>query len=270
MKQKSTSIPQIDSLYWGFMLGGLVRVPLMLSYADLLALPAVDLPCTLSCHGTTHPHEHLWRGVRLPTLLDQLSIQPEAQHAHFWAADGYTTSIPLERLNDAALVYARDDQPLTPEAGFPVRLIVPGLYGYKMPKWIQRVELHEQALAGSGDQNHWSDDGVVQTMSTITQPLNRDKLSGVITLAGTAFAGSRTITRVEVSVDDGAWMPVDFTPQPPQRLVRWTIAWTPPAPGEFYIKVRATDSDGLTQFEESPLIRNGSSAIHSIIVGVTA
>lgn len=257
MTQKSTLLPQINPAYWGFMLGGLVRVPLMLSYADLLTQPAAELICTLGCAGnTTQPnfYQSLWRGVLLSTLLDQVTLLPYAEHAHIFAADGYRTSIPLDRLRNAALVYARDDRPLTPEAGFPVRLIAPGLYGYKMPKWIQRIELRPEPLIGTWEQRGWSTEGIVSTTAAITHPRHRATFEGRVTFAGTAFAGDRPITQIEISINDSAWMPVDFTAQPPQRLINWLIEWTPPTSGNYRVQARATDSAGITHVSTSIVV----------------
>jgi hypothetical protein len=255
---------QINPDYWGFMLGGFVRIPLMLSYKDVLRLPAVETPCTISCAGTISGLDTgTWRGVRLQTLLDQIEIRPEAQHAHFFAADDYCTSIPLDKLPDAVLVYARDDEPLTPEQGAPIRLIVPGLYGYKMPKWIQRIELREQPLNGTWESLGWSVDGTVRTTSIITHPLHLQSVNGTVILRGTAYAGERLITSVEVSVNEGEWMPIDFTQQTtPHRPVEWSTAWTPITTGHYRIKVRATDSKGFSQPD--------SSRIHTITVEVKA
>lgn len=263
------STPHINPAYWGFMLGGFVRVPLMLSYADVLTLPAVDITCTLSCAGNIpgarYFHSAAWRGVSLQTLLEMVELYPKAQHAHFFAADDYSTSISLERLRGAALAYSLNGEPLTHEQGAPVRLIVPGLNGYKMPKWIQRIELREEPLQGTWESLGWSVEGVQRTTSVITSPLHLATVNGAIALTGTAHAGERFITGIEVSVSHGAWMPVEFTPQAtPHDVVQWSITWSPPATGQYRIKVRATDSEGFTQAEGT----HDPSRVHAITVHV--
>jgi hypothetical protein len=118
---------------------------------------------------------------------------------------------------------------------------------------------------GLWEQRGWESEGIVQTSSAITSPRPRAAVSGATTLAGYAFAGSRTITHIELSVDGGDWVPVSFSSAPPDVWTRWQTTWTPPTPGDYHISVRAADSEGFTQHERStrPFPR-GSSAIHGI------
>ena len=132
-----------------------VRRPLILSYADLLALPTQTLRCAITCAAPNSDQpligEAVWRGVPLQTLLDELDNPPNAHYAHIAAADGYTTVLPLDALAQTLLVTAMDDAPLPLEHGYPARLIAPGLHGYKMPKWIERIELdatHRRVASG--------------------------------------------------------------------------------------------------------------------------
>ena len=257
--------------HWSFMISGLVDLPLPLSYKDLLALHAVEQACTLACIGHTPGGTAIgharWYGVPIRALMDDMSIQPGAGHAHLHAADGYATSVELLQFSNALLAYKLNDEPLPPEHGYPVRLIVPGLYGYKMPKWIQRVVLADQPLDGLWEKRGWSPSGQVQTTSAILGPRHRATISGVTTLHGYAFAGDRAITSVEVSIDDGPWMPVPFTQNQAQEWALWSTDWSPATPGDHRIQVRATDATGWVQQDSTAnAFPNGSSAIHSIVV----
>lgn len=254
------------------MLGGLVEIPLLLSYADLRQLPSTQLDSVIACIGNP-PGGHClgqarWQGVAMHHILAEVVLKRDARYAHLFAADGYSTSIKLERLNSASLVYGMNDGPLPPEHGYPARLVVPGLYGYKMPKWIQRIVLADTPLAGTWEQRGWGTSGRVQTTSHILYPHHQAEISGAITLRGMAYGGDHAIVKVEVSVNGGPWMPAPFTQPTPTGQAEWAVEWTPHAPGEHRITVRATDDSGFVQpdtaFTNS--FPNGSSALHSIVV----
>lgn len=234
-------IPPIHPAYWSFTIAGMGERPLILSYEEVLALPAVDVTCTLMCSGNGSPRTATatWRGVPIKTLLDRLNIP--AQHARFVSADGYSTGLPLDKLTNALLVYAINGEALSHEHGFPARLVVPGLYGYKMPKWITRMELTDTPAVGFWEARGWSADGAAQTTVAILSPHHREAVSGVVTIRGTAFAGEQDISHIEVNIDNGPWMSVPFTPGARYCLTEWQIDWSPPAPGDYHIQVRAWD-----------------------------
>lgn len=273
-RQQYRPTPRIDRAYWSFMLAGLVEVPLCLSYADLLKLPAVDQDEVIACIGN-RPGGHCigqasWHGVAMATLLGEVTRQPGARYAHLFAADGYSTSISMTQLEDAILVFGMNGDPLPPEHGYPARLVVPGLYGYKMPKWIQRIILAETPLEGLWEQRGWSASGEAQLTSHIVSPPHQSSISGIVTLRGIAYAGKRAIKAVELRVDGGPWMPANFTQAGPGTLAQWAIDWTPHVPGDHRITVRVTDETGVTQpdiLTANPF-PNGSSALHSITVRV--
>lgn len=273
-RQQLRPIAQIDPNTWSINLNGLVENPLTLTYGDLLAQPAVETPCTVACIGSTGRTpligHSLWRGVPVKDLMTQLTLLPEATHAQFTAVDGYTTYVRIEDLQDALLVYAMNGETLPHEHGFPLRLIVPGLYGYKMPKWIQRIEFTAAPTPGFWEGRGWSTTGVAQTTALIFTPRNLESVTGIVSLSGIAYAGARQINSIEISVDDGGWMPVTFTPSAAYSWTPWQIDWTPPAPGDYLFKIRATDSDGFTQPDSAPAFPDGSNAVQAVVVRVTA
>lgn len=273
-RQHLRHVPPVDPAFWAFTLGGLVQRPLVIRYDDLLALPAVEIPATLVCVGSTPARPLIgharWRGVRLQSLLEQAAPQEQAQYAQFYSADGYTTFIKRERLEPVVLAYEMNGAPLLPEHGFPVRLVAPGLYGYKMPKWIQRLQMTDTPVNGFWEGRGWSASGAAQTLSGLTSPRHQEWVSGEITFSGFAYAGERVVTGVEISIDDAPWMPVAIEAGAPYSWTTWRITWTPPAPGDYLVKVRATDSGGFTQPEDSPAFPDGSTAVQRLIVRVTA
>ena len=271
-RQNIRPIPTLNAAYWSFSVGGLVRHPLVWSYGDVLALPSVEVPCAIACIGNKPGGEWIgnavWQGTPLPALLDELAILPGARYARLLAADHYRTSVPLERLQGALLVYGMNGETLPPEHGFPARLIVPGLYGYKMPKWIERIELTDTPAGGVWEQRGWSAEGIVQTTSAILSPRSKETVRGTVRFSGMAYAGERTIVAVELSIDGAPWMPAPFTPAVDVGWTSWRIEWTPPGPGDYQARVRATDSDGLTQPEIGAAFPNGASGQHAIVIRV--
>ncbi len=241
LRQQIRHIPPLHPDFWSFTVHSPAQPPLILSYNDVLALPASDVVSTLVCGGTGIPRMRsaVWRGVYIPTLLERLNIRE--RYARFLSADGYVTGLPLERLKQAMLVYAMNGEPLSHEQGFPARILAPGFYGYKMPKWVTRMELTEIEPIGFWEARGWSTDGVVRTTATIISPRHRETVSGSITIQGNAYAGDRGISEIEVNIDDGPWMPVGFEPALPYCLTEWRIEWTPPTVGDYLIKVRVSD-----------------------------
>src|SRR6185436_13940306 len=153
-----------------------------------------------------------WTGTQLRPLLDEAGIQSDAVRAKFEAADRYMTSIDLDWLlqDDTLLVYAMDGQPLTHEHGYPLRIMMPGLYGQKMPKWLFGMEFIDYKFQGYYEHYGWSDKCEVKTNSQIVLPENIATITGTFALQGWAYAGKRKITMVEISVDGGLWQQCDL------------------------------------------------------------
>ncbi len=259
-QQHIRSIPNVNANFWSFSIGGKVRQPLILSYADLRALPSESLRCAIACAGENGDYpligEAVWHGTALQTLLDELEIEPSTRYARVSAADGYTTVLPLDVLTQTLLVTAMDDTPLPPEHGYPARLIAPGLHGYKMPKWIERIELTE--LTDSVEGGFWeahggSLDGTASVKAAITG--HEQAADGTVAFSGVAYASGQALAVVQISIDGGDWMPVAFTitPESQYALANWRIDWTPPGKGDYHVTVRA--SDGHADAQHSRIVR---------------
>lgn len=254
-------MPSMNPDYWALMVSGSVRVPLLLSYADLHAMQATETPCTIACAGEkTWIGTALWKGVRLQDLITLIELRHDAQFACFYAADGYVTSLPLNQLQDTLLAYSMNDRPLSIEHGAPLRLIAPGRYGYKMPRWLQRIEFTARPALSIWEQRGWSTGGKVTPRAVITIPDNQAALHGPVQVSGFAFAGASTIHKVAISVDEGPWTPVEFNPAQPYTWTSWTAHWTPHTPGSYRLAAQAfTENTDNSQVE----------APHSIILHVT-
>lgn len=248
-RQHIHSIPPIHRDHWSFAIIGGVRHPLILSYDDLLSFPTETLRCAIACAGKSVDRpllgEAVWRGVPLYSLLDQLDIASEMRFACIHAADGYTTVLPLDRLAKSYLVYEMDGQPLSPEYGYPARLIAPGLFGYKMLKWIERIELSDSSAGGFWESRGYSLEGDAATRVAI---LSYDQsASGVITLTGVVYGGSSPVRAVWLSIDSGDRMPVPFVQDSLFALAHWHIDWTPPGAGDYHLRADASSASSSDQ-----------------------
>jgi DMSO/TMAO reductase YedYZ molybdopterin-dependent catalytic subunit len=265
----------VDVAAWQLSIQGLVHNYSSFALDDIRNMQAFEMPCTLANIASTPNNllmgHALWKGVSFKRLLDEVGFRAEAQYAQFRSANGYSTYLPIKMLDKAILAYEMNGETLSAEQGYPVRLIVPGVYDYKMPKWLQSVEMVAAPSSGHYEARGWSAEGRVQTTSAIFSPRLREVVDGKVTFSGMAFAGTRTITQIELSIDDGDWMPVPFVTPQVGSWTRWQIDWQPSAPGDYLVKVRATDSDGFIQTNTSTpaIFPNGSSAIHAVVFRVS-
>jgi len=245
---------------------------------SLKAMPSVDLITTLTCISNEVGGDLIgtarWTGVRLRDLLGADGVGPRAYSAVVSAWDNYADSIPIARALDpnTILAYSIDGAPLPDIHGYPLRLIVPGLYGIKNVKWIKQIEVIDHGFVGYWQARGWTDDATVQTQSQIDVPFDRSVFPrGPIFVGGIAFAGTRGISKVELSPDGGAsWLPTTLQP-PASRLtwVTWTILWTPATPGLHRLTVRATDGLGqLQRSDVTPPIPDGATGYHFVEVRV--
>ncbi|MEW6128282.1 MAG: molybdopterin-dependent oxidoreductase [Acidobacteriota bacterium] len=265
--------PDVAAHNWQLEISGLVDKPRALTYEELKNFPAIEQYATLECIdnpvGGNLIGNALWRGVRLKDLLTHAGLQNGIVDIVFRASDGYTDSISLERAQNEAtlLVYEMNGQPLTREHGFPLRLIVPGIFGMKNVKWITHIEAVDFDFKGYWQKRGWDDKAEYKTISRIDTP--DGDIEGQTIISGVAFAGDRGIANVEVSTDDGkSWQAAEIkTPLSPYSWALWHTEWLPEQPGDYSIRVRATDGRGnLQESKPTPADPGGATGIHSIKV----
>ncbi|MBI3974861.1 MAG: molybdopterin-dependent oxidoreductase [Armatimonadetes bacterium] len=269
--------PVVKGAKWKLEITGLVGRPVTFTYDQIRALPAVKQWQTLECIsnevGGNLISNAIWRGVRLRDLLQRAGgVKPTAVKIAFRCADGYTESLPvIDALQqDTLLVWEMNGEPLPPAHGFPVRLLVPGLFGMKNPKWITRIEAVDYDFQGYWERSGWSDEAVVKTMSKFTTPTGRHMAPTAgeeVDLGGAAYGGDRGIKGVEVSTDDGkTWMPAQVKPPlGSYTWVLWAALWKPTAAGEYTLKVRARDGVGVLQTARATdTLPDGASGYHFI------
>ncbi len=263
--------PEVDGDTWRLRIDGLVEVPQEFRLAELRAFPAEETMNTLMCISY-EPGDNLisnarWTGTSLRDLLDRAGVQPRATHIQFTSADDYVESHSLAYAQDprVRLVWEMNGEPLPYKHGFPARLLAPGRYGIKNPKWITRITLIEGDIQGYWQQRGWDQDGFIKTMSRIDVPSRGVRGTPVRTrVEGIAFAGERGIERVEVSTDDGAaWSDAELhDPFAPLAWRFWSFEFDATV-GKHELRVRATDGEGALQIrEESSALPDGSSGYH--------
>jgi len=254
--------PRVDVAEWRLDIKGLVESPFSLTYDQLLDLEAIEQVHTLECIsnyvGGDLISTAVWTGAPLRDLLDRARVKAGAYDVVFTSVDGYTDSIPIAKaMEDRTLVaYLMNGKTVPQDHGFPARMLVPNIYGMKNVKWIRTIEVVDYDFLGYWMQQGWSDTAIINTNSRIDVPGRNVRWSGgEIVIGGIAFAGSRGISKVEVSDDGGkTWQSATIeTPLGPLSWRRWTLHWTPPGTGSFKLAVRSTDGAGNT---ETPVPRD--------------
>jgi len=251
-------VPQVSPDRWHLRIHGLVEREIELTFADLLRRPLVERAITLSCVsnevGGDLVGNAIWRGALLADLLAEAGISPSATQLLSTSVDGWTCGTPVSAATDgrdALLAVAMNGQPLPISHGFPVRMVVPGLYGYvSATKWVTDLKLTtwEDDVAYWVPRG-WAREAPVKTMSRIDVPRTREVPSGPVAVAGVAWAPHRGISAVEVRVDDGAWRPARLGAVPSDDTwVQWVAEWEA-TPGEHVVTVRAVDGEGDPQPE---------------------
>ena len=274
------SVPDVPIDGYTLRIHGMVDKEIELSFADLLDRRLVERRITLTCVsnevGGPYVGNAAWLGIPVRDLLKEAGVRGGADAVKSTSADNFTIGTPLQALTDpkrdALIAVGMNGEPLPLKHGFPVRMVVPGLYGYvSATKWLVDLEVTRFADFKA----YWSTRGYsvkapIKTSSRIDVPRSfaRVKAGTKVPVAGMAWSQDRGIRRVEVRVDGGPWER--------RRARRARTTSTPGAsgaglwdakPGNHTIEVRATDETGYTQTKNrSPIAPNGSTGWHSVNV----
>ena len=251
-------VPQVTAEEWTLSFDGMVRRPFTITYAELLEMPMVERDVTIMCVSNPIGGDLIgtarWLGTPLLPLLERAGIEPGADQIFSTSIDGWTCSTPLDGLaeREPLLAIAMNGEPLPIEHGFPVRMIIPGLYGFiSATKWVTQITGTTYAADPAyWTVRGWATDAPVLTGSRIDLP-DGSLSVGQTAIGGVAWAmDGDGISRVEVSIDDGPWQDAQLAEQPNPRTWRqWWLEWEA-TPGRHSIAVRATNGLGETQTSE--------------------
>jgi DMSO/TMAO reductase YedYZ molybdopterin-dependent catalytic subunit len=285
-------VPEVDVNSWNLLIKGMVGTPLKLSYEEIKSMPAIEEFVTLECISNKIGGDligtALWKGIRLKDILEKAKILPGVQYIVFRCSDGYDVGIPLNKglMNETILAYEMNLAPLTSKHGFPIRAIVPGLYGMMNPKWITEIELVDKVYEGYWQRNGWSNIAEYNTGSSIVIPgqapirnrfrnldenftNNSSSANKRVPIAGIAFGGDKGISKVEVSTDGGITWKTAKIKEPLSRYtwILWTTGFIPEKVENYKVIVRATDKNGEVQSSElNNPFPDGATGYHTISV----
>ncbi|WTX93329.1 sulfite oxidase (plasmid) [Streptomyces sp. NBC_00637] len=278
-------VPKVDASAWRLRVHGQgVARPVTLSFDDLLRRELIERDITLTCVsnevGGPYVGNARWIGVRLADLLAECGIRPPsrggpADQLVARSVDGMTIGSPLEDVmdgRDALLAVGMNGEPLPFDHGFPVRMVVPGLYGYVSAcKWIEDIELTTfDAYDPYWVRRKWAREAPIKTQSRIDTPKPFARpASGTVMVAGVAWAQHRGIDKVEVRVDDGPWQEARLAAEDSRDTWRqWSFPWQA-TKGGHTLTVRATDRTGTVQTEKrARTLPDGASGRHSVVLTV--
>lgn len=280
-------VPQIDPRRHELLIHGLVEHELVFTMNDLRRFPSVSRIHFIECAGNSggehagrpgadpqRSHGLLscseWTGVPLKLLLTEAGLRAKA---HWLVAEGadasrLARSLPLTKaLDDVLVAYGQNGEALRPEQGYPLRLVVPGWEGNVNIKWLGRIQVTDQPYMTRDEAAFYTDfmpDGkarqftfAMEAKSIITRPAGGQVLDGrgFYDITGLAWSGRGTITRVEISTDDGkSWQEAQLNaPVLPRAVTRFSLPWRWDG-SEMTLQSRCTDDTGYTQPTREELV----------------
>jgi DMSO/TMAO reductase YedYZ molybdopterin-dependent catalytic subunit len=272
-------LPEVDPSSWQLRIHGMVSREITLTFDELLRRPLIEDYITLCCVsnpvGGPYIGNALWLGASLASLLREAGIKAGADQLFCTSVDGFTCGTPVQTVmdgRDALLAVAMNGQALPVPHGFPVRMVVPGLYGYvSATKWV--TDINVTTFAGNYAYwvpRGWSQQAPIKTESRIDVPNGTSQIRpGPTAVAGVAWAQHKGIEAVEVRVDQGPWYQARLAAVPDLDTWRqWVWEWDATS-GNHVIEVRATDKTGYTQTAvQAQPEPNGASGYPSVAITV--
>lgn len=252
------SVPVINPTEWSLRIHGMVDKEVTIGFEELLAEQLTETYVTLTCVsnavGGSLVGNAKWLGFPIRELLARAVPQEGADMVLSTSIDGFSASTPLEVLTDdrnALLAVGMNGEPLPLEHGFPVRMVVPGLYGFvSATKWVVDLEVTRFAdKVAYWTTRGWSDHGPIKIASRVDVPRPFAKVAaGTVSMGGTAWAQTRGISGVQVQIDDGDWKDAKLGSEASLDTWRqWSYAWEGASSGNHTVSVRAIDGNGEVQ-----------------------
>jgi DMSO/TMAO reductase YedYZ molybdopterin-dependent catalytic subunit len=270
--------PIVSTDGWTLTVDGDVENELEISFEELLEMPMVERDITLTCVSNSVGGEFVggarWQGVLLKDVLDMAGVGGDADQILSTDFDGMTISTPLDLATDgrdAMIVVGMNGEQLPRAHGFPVRMIVPGLYGFiSATKWLTKLTLTTYAdQEAYWTDRKWATDAPIKPSARIDTPRALDTVSGETIIGGVAWAqNDGGVGTVQVQIDSGGWQDAELGPDVGNVYWRqWFYRWTDVEAGQHTLKARVVDADGDVQSDvRAEPFPEGSSGIHSIFV----
>jgi DMSO/TMAO reductase YedYZ molybdopterin-dependent catalytic subunit len=284
--------PDVNPALWRLEVAGQVQRPRSFSLGELKSMAVREQETTLMCIsnpvGGGLISNARWTGVPLPEVLRSCGADERASALLFHAADGYYETIPMTKALEQTtlLAWAMNGEPLPRIHGAPLRMITPGLYGEKNPKWLTQItvlaegdpRLIRRHGCGFYKEQGWGPNFTIPTMSRIDEPLSRNgrfleplQAGQAATFSGIAFGGDRSISAVELSFDrEKSWQRAELTvPGTKISWSRWRTSFTPAVPGELVVAIRAVDGTGALQIaQERSTVPQGATGLQRLAAKV--
>jgi DMSO/TMAO reductase YedYZ molybdopterin-dependent catalytic subunit len=269
------TLPQLRAEDWRLRVHGMVDRELTLNWADLKSRTLIERPVTMTCVSNEVGGPYLsttnFTGVLLADILREAGVRRGADQVFTTSVDGWTCGTPTATLTDpgrqAMLVIGMNREPLPIEHGFPVRMLVPGLYGFVSgTKWITDMELTTfDTKRAYWLQRGWGQRAPIKTMSRIDSPGAFGRVSEDPAITGIAWAQTKGIEKVEVRLDHGEWQTAELSTEVNVDTWRMFRLRGRLEPGAHVAEVRATDKTGYTQTaDRAAPIPDGASGWHSV------
>ncbi len=271
-------IPTGTAADWSLRIHGMVDRELTLTFDDLLARPLLERRITMLCVSNEVGGDLIstadFVGVDLREILLEAGVAPGADQVLSTSSDGWTAGTPVDVLLEpdrgALLAVGMNGEALPPEHGFPVRMVVPGLYGFvSATKWVTDLEVTTFAARQAyWLQRGWSERAPIKTSARIDTPGGfRTVTAGRVPVAGIAWSQPRGISRVEVQVDGGAWADARLATEVSGVTWRMWRTEVDLTPGSHVVAVRATDGDGAVQTEQrADVVPDGATGYHTVTI----
>jgi DMSO/TMAO reductase YedYZ molybdopterin-dependent catalytic subunit len=285
--------PFVNANQWRLKITGAVTNPITIALEEILNAPQEDFYLTMECIGNPTGGNlignALWTGTPLLPFLEKAGVKAEAIEFSLHGADFYETTLPIAEVMrpEVRLVHRMNGEPLTQAHGYPVRIIIPGHFGQKQPKWLTNIEAITNQKRGFWEKQGWSNTAEIPTHSLIRQvqetrvwnkrhraTINRKGEQGWengVLIAGVALDKSSPIDAISLSTDNGkTWQKADQNqPESPHEWTLWRYRWQPTQPGKYSLLARAQ-----SQREQQPLKddngKDGSSGVLTIDVTLQA
>ncbi len=268
--------PKVKQDEWRLEIVG--QTSFTLSYDELVKLPSSDIHKTFLCVGNEAGGpamgQAIWTATPLTPILEKaLGTMPrENLRVVFHALDGFYSSVPLEFAMSGMswLAYKMNGEALPLKHGFPARVLLPGIYGMKQPRWLSKIEITTSPwFKGYWETRGYCDECNIKMTARIDSA--RQQKDGTWLVTGIALCGAQAVGQVEVSFDDGkSWQAATIASEKlPDAWATWEVRWRPENKGEYVLSARVSDARGNHQIKSnSSSFPSGSTGLHRAIVTV--